>query len=441
MKKRTIVKLVSFFVIILLVVFALYMGQSKKAQKYKLMIQNEYSQSLNQLSSSLSNISFLLEKTAYVSSPKQISSFAAEIFSESELAKNSLSNLPIGENRLNTVYKFLSQVGNYSLSVSKSAISKNEITGRQREELKLLGETANQFSQVINDSQISFNNPQYWAQEVEDKISDAVDKNSLAVSLTQLEENLTDYPTLIYDGPYSDHILTKQPLMTSNAPVFSQQEALQKAQSVAKNSGELQYREMQGGKIECYRFSNNDVTVSITKNGGYPLYLRKNRQVVESSLEYQQALEKAKKYLSEIGFENMMETYYFIDSGVCVINFAYLDGQTICYTDLIKVGVAMDTGEIMLLETNGYLTNHTSRAFESPTHTEEEAAAIISDNLIVQSTSIVLIPTESGGEVRCYEFSCKNEKAEDILVYVNHNDLQEEQIYILLKTDGGTLVK
>ncbi len=441
MKKRTVVKLVSFFSVAVFVALGMFIKENQKARRYKLMVQNEYSQSLNQLNSSLDNISYLLEKTTYMSSPKQISSFAAGIFSEAELAKSALSNLPSGENGLNTVYKFLSQVGNYSLSVSKSAISKNEITNRQREELKLLSQTATQFSSVISDSQISFNNPQYWADEIDEKLSHTVNEESLATSLTQLEENLTDYPTLIYDGPYSDHILNKQPLMISNAREFSQQEALIAAASILNNSENLQFADMQNGKIEGYRFVDGDTTVCITKKGGYPLYMRKNRTVGDTQYTYEQALSKAKGFLKKTQFDNMIETYYFTDSGVCVINFAYLDGQTICYTDLIKVGVAMDTGEIVLFESGGYLTNHTSRAFEMPAYTETDAAQIVNGELEIQSTSIALIPTDSGGEVRCFEFLCKSAKGEDVLVYVNLLDLQEEQFFILLKTDGGTLVK
>ena len=101
----------------------------------------------------------------------------------------------------------------------------------------------------------------------------------------------------------------------------------------------------------------------------------------------------------------------------------------------------MDTGEIMLLETSGYLTNHTDRAFKVPEHTVDEAAEKISSDLEIEKTSMTLIPTDSGGEVRCYEFLCLSEENEEILVYINVQDLTEEQIYILIKTDGGSLVK
>ncbi len=228
--------------------------------------------------------------------------------------------------------------------------------------------------------------------------------------------------------------------MLKDAPECSQAEALEKAKKVL-GGADLQYEDMQNGKIEAYRFVGEIAAITVSKKGGYIVYMRKNRTVGDTLLSYDQALTKARKFLENLDVSNMVDTYYYTDSGVCVINFAFLDGQTICYTDLIKVGVAMDTGEIMLLETAGFLTNHTERAFEIPTNTAEEAQTMVSGDLQVEKTAITLIPTNGGGEVRCYEFLCRTETGEEILVYINVKTLEDEQIYILLKTDGGTLVK
>ena len=134
------------------------------------------------------------------------------------------------------------------------------------------------------------------------------------------------------------------------------------------------------------------------------------------------------------------ETYYFTTEGICVVNFAFVDGQTLCYTDLIKVGVAMDTGEIVLYEASGYISNHKERTYPTPTYTVEQAKELISEALTPKETAIALIPTDAGEE-RCYEFLCETEDGQEILVYININTLAEEEILILLKSDGGTLVK
>ncbi len=404
------------------------------------MIENQYSRAFEQLNSSLNSISVAMQKTAYVSSAKIMGALATKIFSEAELAKSALSELPIGTGDLSTIYRFLSQVGNYVISVAKNITSQNSVTQKQREELKTLSDAAKTITQVINDVGIEYNNPDEWANVIESELNNAIDEGGLATSLTELEEDLSDYPTLVFDGPYSDHILQKQPLMTAAAIEFSKEEALAVARKVI-NSNNISFAGMQSGKIECYRFENDNVNISVSKNGGYVVYMRKNRTVKQSKLTYKQAVLKAKEFLDDIKFNNMIDTYYYTDNGICVINFAYLDHDTICYTDLIKVGVAMDTGEIMLVETAGYLTNHTTRAFREPAFLLDQAAEKVSSDLEIEKSAVALIPTDAGGEVRCYEFLCKTKDNQEILVYINVQTLEEEQIYILLKSDGGTLVK
>ena len=440
-KKQTFIKVISFLSVAILVVCGFALKERNKSLKYRLLIENQYSRAFEQLNSSLNNISMAIEKTVYVSSAKKMSSLSAEIFGEAELAKTALSELPTGDSNLSTIYRFLSQTGNYALSVAKNITSENAVSDKQREELKVLRNTAKTVTEVINNSGIEYNTPEQWAIEVENRLNDIVSEQGLASSLTQLEEDLSDYPTLIYDGPYSDHILEKEPLMTTGAREYTQQEALTVAQQTVGENNALRFEDMQSGKIECYRFADNNANVTVIVHGGYLFYMRKNRAVGESLLSYDQALSKAKSFLKNMQINNMIDTYFYTDNGVCVINFAYLDGQTICYTDLVKVGVAMDTGEIMMLETAGYLTNHTDRAFKTPEFTSEQAIEKIASDLDVSEVAIALIPTDAGGEVRCYEFLCRGEEDREILVYINVQTLEEEQIYILLKTDGGVLVK
>ena len=439
-KKQTFVKFISFLLVAIFIASGFAVKEHKQSQRYMLMVENQYSRAFEQLNSSLNNISIAMQKVSYVSSAKKMGALSAEIFSEAELAKSALSELPMGQSNTSTIYRFLSQVGNYALSVSKDITSENGVSDKQREELKWLSQTAQTVTNVINDAGIEYNNSQEWAQIIEKNLSELINDEGLATSLTQLEENLSDYPTLIYDGPYSDHILQKEPLMTTAAKEYSLDEALNVAKRVA-GEDTLKFEDMQYGKIECFRFKDDSVNIAVSKLGGYVIYMRKNRAIGENLLSYEQALLKAKRFLNEIEIGNMTDTYFYTDNGICVINFAYIDGQTICYTDLIKVGVAMDTGEIMLLETAGYITNHTERSFKTSDFTEEQAAQKISSDLEISETSLALIPTDAGGEVRCYEFLCKTQENQEILIYINILTLEEEQIYILLKNDGGTLVK
>ncbi|MGN0492492.1 MAG: PepSY1/2 domain-containing protein [Acutalibacteraceae bacterium] len=441
MKTRNAVRLISFCAAAVLVaaVFAVRSGQDLK--RYRLEIQNNYSRSLDGLNASVNNISLILEKAEYVTTAKQLSRMSAQLLSEAENAKSALAQLPAGDN-LDIINRFLSQVGNYAVSVSEGLIGGESLNEEYTANISALKNTAQKISEAVGNSSIAYDNPSAWADNLDNKLEEAVDKDSLNSALDTLEDSLSDYPTLVYDGPYSDHILEKEPLMLKDAENVTEGEALKKAAETAEcEVSALSSDGTVDGKIPAYRFSGGNISVTVSRAGGYAVYMRKSREIGDYVLQHEQAVEKAKRYLERIGMSGFTETYYFTDEGVCVINFAYLDGKTVCYTDLVKVGVAMDTGEIMLYEASGYLTNHTERAFESAAVSAEEAAKTVSPKLKIREMALALIPTKGGNEKRCYEFVCTAEDGREILVYINAVTNEEEDILILLKSDGGTLTK
>ncbi len=441
MRKRAVIRILSFSLAALLASVGFLAMTLRENRRFEIEIENTYSKSLEELGVGFNNISLALKKAQFVNSPKQISEIAARLLTEAELSKNALSQLP-GNGEIPTVNKFLSQVGNFAMAVSGSLISGEEISENSQKSLTMLSDTADKMTSIINDAQISFNNSEYWARELEKEIDTAVDDESLSEALKGIEEELADYPTLIYDGPYSDHILEKEPEMVKDAKEVTERAAMEIAAKIAETEIDaLQSNGRIFGNIPCYRFKGGDFTVSISIKGGHPLYMRKERTSENSILSYEQAVEKAKRYLERIGLSGFRETYYFTSDGVCVVNFAFIDGETICYTDLVKVGVAMDNGEIVLFEGSGYISNHKNRTFTTPAHSAEKAREKLNEKLKVTGTALALIPTDSAGEVRCYEFTCTAERKEEILVYLNASTLEEEDVLILLKSDGGTLVK
>ena len=80
-----------------------------------------------------------------------------------------------------------------------------------------------------------------------------------------------------------------------------------------------------------------------------------------------------KKYLENIGYTSMRESYYSVYDGVCTINFAYTENGIIHYSDLIKVSVSLETGKVVALDASGHLMNHTERDIYDEKITAEQA--------------------------------------------------------------------
>lgn len=418
-----------------------FMKAENDKKRYALQIQNNYSYMLDGLGTAVNNISTILNKARFATTPAQVSTMAAQLLTEAEISKSSLSQLPVRK-ELTTLNRFFSQVGNYAMSVSKNLISNGEISDSETANIEALSTTANKVAEIVNNSMANYNNIEYWATYLENELSSEVSSDNLDSSLSNIEDELKDYPTLIYDGPYSDHIIEKEPELLKGLTKIDERSALRIAARWAETDADnLSFVSKTAGKIPCYHFAGNGIAVNITEAGGYTFFMHKERETGEIILSYEQVLDKAKRYLERMGMTGLVETYYAMSEGVCTVNFAYLDGKTVCYTDLVKVGVAMDNGEIVLYEAGGYISNHKGRAFETPKYTEEQARELISNKLTVEKVGMALIPTNAVEETRCYEFTCTSADGQDVIVYINTATLAEEEILILLKSDGGILVK
>ena len=119
------------------------------------------------------------------------------------------------------------------------------------------------------------------------------------------------------------------------------------------------------------------------------------------------------------------------------ISFSAVQEDVICDPDLINVKVALDNGEILMVEANGYIFNNTHRVI-NPVNDESKAKEKINPILNIEKTRLAIIPTESKDEVICYEYlgSIEDKK---FLVFINSETIVTEKIYILLDTPGGTL--
>ena len=139
--------------------------------------------------------------------------------------------------------------------------------------------------------------------------------------------------------------------------------------------------------------------------------------------------------------EGFVERYYSLNNGILTINYAYSADGVVYYPDLVKVGIAMDNGEMVSFDATGYLMNHTVRTLPNAALSAEEAQAKLSPLLQAEGeTRLALVPGEGLDETLCYEFACTGEEGERVLVYIDVQTGYEEQILILLQDDTGTLV-
>ena len=163
-----------------------------------------------------------------------------------------------------------------------------------------------------------------------------------------------------------------------------------------------------------------------------------DRNVNSEIISQEEANQRGKDFLNNREFKNMKETYFLKQDGIVTINYAYTQNDVVVYSDLIKVKVALDNGEVLGIETTGYLNNHSDRDVSKIKISKEEAKKTLNKGLNVMSEGLAIIPTEYKTEILCYEFKGKVEDRE-FLVYINAENGREEDVLIITNTPNGTL--
>ncbi len=399
--------------------------------------------SLAQLDSYIASINSDLTKGLYVNTQPMLENMAAELTRDAAGAKSALSALPVSDVSLDNTYKFLSQVGAFVTSLERQISSGGNISVEQREQLKKLitisQSLSNSISSVIENVEAGELSLQKSASNIAKSDAKAA---TLATELTSAEEAVSDYPTLIYDGPFSDSILSKESEMLRQAGEVTREQALENALKFCSLKGnELQFTGEMDGKIPSYLFADEGLTVAVSKRGGYIVYLLSSANAGEVKITEKQAIENARKFLENNGYLYMEESYYSTDDGICTVNFALNEYGVTCYPDLIKVSVSLDSGNIVSYDASGFIMNHTARQFDEPKISEDEARKSVSPLLQVMSSKRAVIPTSYETEQDTYEFHCKSESGQEFLVYIDTETGFEDDILILLYSDNGILTK
>ncbi len=445
-KRKSSRFLISFVIVMLSILSIVGIYQFKRAENLALAVENQYVHSFHEMADYVKDVDVLLKKTILVTEPRQLSSLAADIYMQTAAAKANLAMLPITGNDFSNTSKFLSQAGDYTAYLAKKVINDGVVTEEEYKNLSSLSDFAGQVNQHLSSLENQLYEQRLSFRETNQITvhADNGDENFNS-RMETLEKSFQDYPTLIYDGPFSEHIEHLKPLFLENRLTINQSSALAAARSFCggERAELLSFTGEGNGTIKTYDFMGQDkngreISVSVTKKGGYILYMLDNRAVTETNLSIQQAQEKAMTFLKKNVFFNMRSSYYETDGHCVTFNFAAVQDDIILYSDLIKVKVALDNGEILGFESNGYLMNHKERVLPTNLISEDEIKNKISPHLVVESVQLAMIPLDSKREVLTYE--CKGRYNNDtFLIYINAETGDEEKILMLMQTENGML--
>lgn len=417
---------------------------------YRNYLQNQYLRSLYDLISDVENLQVSLGKVGVAGSSKGSLLLFGEIWKDSSMAQYKLNALPISHVSISNTSKFLRQVGDFCytlLKVSNKGAALNQSELSNVEKLKdyagYLSLELHQLEQEVEAGNLRWGDLKQGGR----RIFEAQGNNPVDLKFEQISGEMQQYPTLIYDGPFSENVLTIKPRVMSEKQITLDKAKESVAQVLGKDKvdGMSIYSDKTGEVIPAYAFSvkmkgrkDGNVNIDISKNGGKVVYMLDSRDVGKEKINVKQAVTLGTKFMERLGYKDMIPSYALKYDSIAVINYVHVMDKVVIYPDQIKLKIALDNGDVIGIESNHYLIAHGPRTLAKPRISANDAKVNISRKLNITNIRLAVIPMESTREVLCYEFY-GDYNGEKYIVYINALDGNEERILKVLETPNGEL--
>ena len=341
-------KIIMWSIIVVLAIIIALLGYFlyKKNNEVELASRNLYNNNFYELVNYVQNVETYLAKSTISTSSTHSAETLTYLWREANLAQTYLANLPIESQELEKTEKFLNQVSDYSYTLSRKNIKGEDLNDEELKNLEELHGYSMDLKNVLNQLGTDLEQGSITWKDLK---SNANEEFSQAVSSNldifgSLEEDFHEYSGLIYDGAFSEHLTSTEPKGLTGDDI-SEEDAKNKINSVfgSENIKEISSLGVnENSELPSYNFSlknqkDENITIAITKKGGYIVYFNCNRDVQEEKLSYEDANKKGLEFLNNLHVNNMKETYYLNENGIITINYAYLQDNVVMYPDLIKV--------------------------------------------------------------------------------------------------------
>lgn len=443
-------------VLSLLLVASLVWGYNQYVikNKYEVALENQYQRLLYDVKKHVENTQVGISKALVAASPERNILLFSQIMSDAQFAQDKLGQLPLSHTEIANTEKFLTQAADYSYFLIQKHLDGVDITPEQRAQLTSLQDNTAAFTNELNMIHDSMADSGFLYGVASMDIGNGNHGDGigagLQTSLVNLESSVSETPELIYDGPFADQMINRKPVGLPDNRV----EIEEAEQAAVEFFGKDRVQEVepfelgegaQEQRIPAYTFhlypDNQQrelaVYTGVSQQGGKVLWMANPRPIDNPQLSIEEAEKKALDYLNEKGFDSMEPNYSLQNDGYSLFNFANTQDDVTIYPDLIKVKVALDTGEIVGFDASAYYLNNHDRDFQSPSISAEEAMDNLRVDFNIDSVRLALIP-KGKEEVLCYEFKGKHQEG-DFIVYVNTMNGKEEQILQVIHNENGTL--
>lgn len=442
MKARQVVAVVVVFVILVGLLTVGFITSTNSLANVSGQLQSVYERSFYELVSNINDIEVTLSKSLISNDNSQQNKLFYDLWEQCNVAQNNLSRLPVNHDAINETTKFVNQMGGFSYYLFKKTSENESITDADYNSLTDLYNLCIYIQQIINEYAYQIQNNYNILKDVDRK---DISNSSISGAFSSMQETGVDYPTLIYDGPFSDSVINKKVLGLSDEE-YNLEQVNNMLEEVFKNYNvkRIDYKDETNGKIETYNFNmtlenSHEYYLQVTKKGGLIIQLNSYQKSLKDNLTLEECEQKAEEFAKMLELENMKAVWSTKMNNVAYVNLTTFVDNTVIYPEMIKVKISTENGEVIGWDAQTYAYNKTERNDTKATITASEARKKVSNKLVIETQQKTLIPLDFNKEVLCYEFKCTYNNY-TYYVYINAKTGAEENVLRVVGTLDGNLL-
>lgn len=441
-KARQVIAVVVVFVILVGLLTVGFITSTNSLANVSGQLQSVYERSFYELVSNVNDIEVTLSKCLVSNNNTQQNKLFYDLWEQCNVAQNNLSRLPVNHDAINETTKFVNQMGGFSYYLFDKTNNSETISETDYNSLSELYNMCVNIQQIINEYAYQIQNNYNILKDVDRK---DLSNSSISGAFSSMQETGVDYPTLIYDGPFSDSVINKKVLGLSDEE-YNLEQVNNKLEEVFKNYNvkRIDYKDETNGKIETYNFNmtlenSHEYYLQVTKKGGLIIQLNSYQRSLKDNLSLEDCEQKAEEFAKMLELENMQAVWSTKINNIVYVNLTTVVDNTIIYPEMIKAKISTENGEIIGWDAQTYAYNKTERTDTKPTITASEARQKVSSKLIIETEKKTLIPLDFNREDLCYEFKCTYNNY-TYYVYINAKTGEEENVLRVVGTLDGNLL-
>ncbi len=412
-----------------------------KSNEYSVQLESVYKRNYYDLVDNVNNADMKISKLLASSNEDYQAKMLGEISEAAKDMQANIASLPLTNDNIVMSVRFINQMSGYTSVLEEKIAKGGTLTEDDKKTLNELHDSLTDMKSYLNDMSRKIN-AGYSILDASTRMNGEYDDFSL--DLSGIKSSDTDYPSMIYDGPFSDSVVNQKVIGLTGKEV-SKEEAYKKVDQSFKNISNLMFEGETNGKFNTYNFSlqNSDgqnLYVQVTKQGGNILTVNGNVDSDVQNIDLTQAEKIALDFAKNNGIKNAGVVWFEELNSHAYFNITPKQDGIILYPDLVKVKVDLEHGIVIGYDAISFFTNHTNRNLGSANVNIDEIKHNIDSSFNIIGSRLVLAPLDYNRQVLCYEVICERNGATYYFYFNAQNGKQENILKVVETEDSSKLM-